>query len=61
MGGTLHSHGKAHFWNPYAPRADFLQHTDGIFAEDSYEDERMVTHTAPINLSAGRAARRASH
>ena len=41
IGELLHSKGRAHFWNPYAPRADFMQHTDGIFAEDSYEDERM--------------------
>lgn len=41
IGDILHAAGKAHFWNPYPPRADFLQHTDGVFAEDSYEDERM--------------------
>ena len=26
---------------PGAPRADFMLHTDGIFAEDSYMDDRM--------------------
>eukprot|EP01046_Picozoa_sp_COSAG06_P007646 COSAG06_NODE_376_length_16647_cov_19.266920_4_plen_532_part_00 len=45
MGELLHAHGKAHFWNPYAPRADFMLHTDGVFSEDSYEDERMHLHS----------------
>ena len=33
IGRILHNSSKAHFWNPYAPRADFMMHTDGIFAE----------------------------
>ena len=41
IGELLHAGGKAHFWNTYAPRADFMLHTDAVFAEDSYEDERM--------------------
>ena len=45
IGELLHSEGKAHFWNPYAPRADFMLHTDGVFSEDSYEDERMHLHS----------------
>ena len=45
IGKLLHSVGKAQFWNPYAPRADFMLHTDGVFSEDSYEDERMHLHS----------------
>ena len=44
IGNALHAKGKAHFWNPYAPRADFMMHTDGVFSEDSYMDERMHLH-----------------
>ena len=44
MGETLHQLGKVHTWNPYAPRADFMLHTDGVFSEDSYMDERMHLH-----------------
>lgn len=41
IGNVLHAAGKAHSWNPYVPRADFMSHTDMVMAEDSYEDERM--------------------